>query len=183
MAENNSDPLFQRWTVLDHLLKELIQSYEIPRDIIKSLQYAKALINFYKEDPEHPDRARELPRIEGFLRDAEMGLMSIAENEGKDFVNDWDQKLYDASTGKEVFKYHKLQSQFIAGMPANFDFVRFNFKDPIAEERFYEICEYEGVIIEYDDNDSSVFVFGEKPNITKALKEMASFFQEQQQNA
>ena len=183
MPENNSDPLYQRWTVLDHLLKELIQSYEIPRDYIRDLQYAKSLINFYLEDPDHPDRSRELPRIESFLNNAEMGLMNIAKNEGKEFVDDWDQKLYDASEGKEVFKYHKLQSKFIAGMPANFDFVRFNFKSPIAEERFYEICEYEGVIIEYDDNDSSVFVFGEKANITNALKEMASLFQEQLQEA
>jgi hypothetical protein len=64
-------------------------------------------------------------------------------------------------------------------MPANFDFVRFNFKEEIQVERFYEICEYENVIIEFDDNDTSVFIFGEKPNITNALKEMASFFQEQ----
>ena len=34
-------------------------------------------------------------------------------------------------------------------------------------------------IIEFDDNDKSIFIFGEKPNISNALSEMASFFQEQ----
>ena len=67
--------------------------------------------------------------------------------------------------------------------PANFDFVRFNFREPIHEERFMEICEYENVIIEFDDNDSSVFVFGEESNIQKALKEMAPFFTEQRSKA
>ena len=44
-----------------------------------------------------------------------------------------------------------------------------------------EICEYENVIIEFDDNDVSVFVFGEKDNIQCALKEMSPFFHEQMQ--
>ena len=105
--------------------------------------------------------------------------MGMAGMEGEDFVAEWEQKLLDASKGKEVFKQSKIQSKFIPGMPANFDFVRFNFKQPIHEERFIEICEYENVIIEFDDNDLSVFVFGENDNIQKALKEMAPFYAEQ----
>lgn len=173
------DPLYLRWTVLDHLLKALNKNYEIPTSIIKDLQLARTLTNFYLDDPTDKDRMKELPRIEGLLNSIEQNLMIIADNEGKEFTDEWTQYLLDASKGKEIFKGIKIQSKFIPGMPANFEFVRFNFNDPIAEERFIEICEYENVIIEFDDNDKSVFVFGEKPQITSALKELSPFFAEQ----
>lgn len=175
------EPLELRWSVLDHLLKKLIKSYDISKEVIQNLQYARALTNFYKDDPTEPDRAKEVSRIDSLLNDVERTLLTIAEAEGEDFVKEWEQKLLDASQGKEVFRNVKIQSRFIPGMPANFDFIRFNFKEPIQEERFMEICEYENVIIEYDDNDASVFVFGQKENIQKALKEMSPFFQEQMQ--
>lgn len=173
------DPLEQRWVVLDRLLQELGKKYDIPPEVTKNLQYARSLTHYYNQDPTEPDRAKELPRIDSYLHDSELKLMGMAGMEGEKFVSEWEQRLLDASQGKEVFKQAKIQSKFIPGMPANFDFVRFNFKKPIHEERFMEICEYENVIIEFDENDSSVFVFGEKDHIQEALKEMAPFFSEQ----
>lgn len=182
MVNNDvKEPLELRWSVLDHLLKKLNKSYDIPQEVIQNLQYSRALTNFYKEDPTEPDRAKEVSRIDSLLNDVERTLLTLAEGEGEDFVKDWEQKLLDASQGKEVFRNVKIQSKFIAGMPANFDFIRFNFKEPIQEERFMEICEYENVIIEFDDNDVSVFIFGETDKIKSALKEMSPFFQEQMQ--
>ena len=166
-----------------NLLKQLNKKYDIPAEVVKNLQYSRSLTHYYLQDPTEPDRAKELPRIDSLLNDTELKLMGMAGMEGEDFVADWEQKLLDASKGKEVFRQSKIQSKFIPGMPANFDFVRFNFREPIHEERFMEICEYENVIIEFDDNDSSVFVFGEESNIQKALKEMAPFFTEQRSKA
>lgn len=184
MVNDMKDPLYLRWGVLDHLLKELKKKYEdIPKELIRDLQYARALTNFYLEDPTEPDRAKEIGRIDSLLNTVERNLLALASNEGEEYVKEWEQKLLEASQGKEVFKSVNIQSKFIPGMPANFDFIRFNFREPIQEERFIEICEYENVIIEFDDNDTSVFVFGEKPNIKSALKEMSPFFSEQLQEA
>ena len=177
--EDETNPLDQRWLVLDNLLRELFSTHEIPRDVIQNLQHSRALTNYYNDDPTAQERINELPKIDALLNDVEQKLMIMAEDEGPEFVDRWNQNLIDASQGKQVFKDHKIQSKFIPGMPANFDFVRFNFKEEIQVERFYEICEYENVIIEFDDNDKSIFIFGEKPNISNALSEMASFFQEQ----
>ncbi|AWX33554.1 MAG: DUF2096 family protein [Methanosphaera sp.] len=177
--DDQANPLDQRWLVLDNLLKELFKTHEIPQEVVQNLQHARALTNYYNDDPTAQERIKELPKIDSLLNNAEQKLMIMAEDEGTDFVEEWTQKLVDASQGKEVFKDHKIQSKFIPGMPANFDFVRFNFRDEIQVERFYEVCEYENVIIEFDDNDKSVFIFGEKDNISNALREMASFFQEQ----
>ncbi len=179
MPSQENDPLYLKWAVLDHLLKDLNKNYDIPKSVIKNLQYTRALISFYTQDPTEPDRAKELPRIDSLLNEVERNLILTAENEGEEYVKDWEQKLFDASQGKMVFEPVKIQSNFIPGLPANFDYVRFNFREPIAEERFIEICEYENVIIEFDDNDTSVFVFGEDPQISSALKEMAPFFSEQ----
>ena len=173
------DPLEQRWVVLDHLLKILNKKYDVPTEIFKNLQYARSLINYYNQDPADAEHAKELPRIDSLLNDTELKLMGMSGMEGEEFVADWEQKLLDASMGKEVFKQAKIQSKFIPGLPSNFDSVRFNFKNPISEERFMEICEYENVIIEFDDNDYSVFIFGDDNNIQRALKEMAPFFMEQ----
>lgn len=177
--DDQVNPLDQRWLVLDNLLKKLYKTHDIPQDVVQNLQHSRALTNYYNDDPTAQERIKELPKIDAMLNNAEQKLMILAEEEGSEFVAEWTQKLVDASQGKEVFKDHKIQSKFIPGMPANFDFVRFNFKDEIQVERFYEICEYENVIIEFDDNDKSIFIFGEKDNISNALAEMASFFQEQ----
>lgn len=172
------DPLEQKWVVLDHLIRILNKKYDVPEEVFRNLQYSRSLTHYYNQDPTDPDRVKELPRIDSMLNNSERILMGMAGMEGEEFVADWEQKLLDASQGKEVFKQVRIQSKFIPGMPANFDFIRFNFKEPIAEERFIEICEFENVIIEVDDNDSSVFVFGDKDNIQKALKEMAPFYSE-----
>ena len=132
------DPLEQRWVVLDRLLQELGKKYDIPPEVTKNLQYARSLTHYYNQDPTEPDRAKELPRIDSYLHDSELKLMGMAGMEGEEFVSEWEQRLLDASQGKEVFKQAKIQSKFIPGMPANFDFVRFNFKKPIHEERFME---------------------------------------------
>ena len=173
------EPLEQRWVVLDNLVKHLNKKYDVPEKVFKNLQYSRSLISYYLQDPTEPDRAKELPRIDSMLNDSELILMGMAGMEGEEFVKEWEQKFLDASQGKEVLHQAKIQSKFIPGMPANFDYVRFNFKKAIPEERFMEICEYENVIIEYDDNDSSVFIFGESTNIQNALKEMGPFFNEQ----
>ena len=109
MVTDNKDPLELRWTVLDHLLKKLIKSYEVPQEVIQNLQYARALTNFYKDDPTEPDRAKELPRIDSLLNEVEQTLLDIAQIEGEDFVKDWEKKLFDASQGKEVFKNVKMK--------------------------------------------------------------------------
>ena len=88
MVTDNKDPLELRWTVLDHLLKKLIKSYEVPQEVIQNLQYARALTNFYKDDPTEPDRAKELPRIDSLLNEVEQTLLDIAQIEGEDFVKD-----------------------------------------------------------------------------------------------
>ena len=90
MVTDNKDPLELRWTVLDHLLKKLIKSYEVPQEVIQNLQYARALTNFYKDDPTEPDRAKELPRIDSLLNEVEQTLLDIAQIEGEDFVKDWE---------------------------------------------------------------------------------------------
>lgn len=180
MVNDYSDPLYLKWSVLDHLLKDLKKKdYPITKDMVKDLQLSRALINFYLENPTEKDRAEELPRINALLTNLEQTLIITADPEGEEYISQWEDYLLRSSKGEEVFKPGKIQSKFIPGMPANFDFIRFNFKEPIAEERFIEICEYENVIIEFDDNDISVFVFGEKPQITNALKELSPFFTEQ----
>lgn len=181
MAEQDYvEPLDQRWVVLDRLLKQLHQrNYQVPKSVVKDLQLARSLTNYYNDDPTAQERIAELPKIDSYLTNAERNLMMLAEEEGPDFVDEWTQKLTDASQGKKVFEDYKIQSRFIPGMPANFDFAKFNFKEEIQVERFYEICESENVIIEFDDDDKSVFIFGEDQNIASALQEMASFYKEQ----
>ncbi len=177
-TNNTQEPFDQRWLVLDHLLKDLNKNYDIPKEAIENLQMAKSVINYYKEDPTDPLRSKEVGRIDSYLNGSEEILLNIAEDCGTEYIKKWTQKMIDAAQGKEVYEYKPLKSKFIPGMPANFDFVRFSFQKPMPEERFYEICEYENVIIEFDD-DQTIFVFGEKDNIQSSLQEMASFFTEQ----
>ena len=87
MVNDMKDPLYLRWGVLAHLLKELKKKYEdIPKEMIRDLQYARALTNFYLEDPTEPDRAKEIGRIDSLLNTVERNLLALASNEGEEYV-------------------------------------------------------------------------------------------------
>ena len=54
---------------------------------------------------------------------------------------------------------------------------RINLRVPLAEERVQEIAEWNGLIIEFED-DVTVELHGDKEDLQNGLKEMGSFFLE-----
>ena len=50
-------------------------------------------------------------------------------------------------------------------------------KSPLAEERVQEIAEVFGIIMEFD-TDLTISLYGDKPDVQSALREMAPFFAE-----
>ena len=80
--------------------------------------------------------------------------------------------------GKEVFEFANSRSRFLVNTPPGLTTGRINLKVPLAEERVQEIAEWNGLIIEFDD-DVTVQLHGDRNNLQAGLKEMGSFFLEQ----
>ena len=80
--------------------------------------------------------------------------------------------------GEEVFEFAKSRSRFLVNTPPGLTTGRINLKVPLAEERVQEIAEWNGLIIEFDD-DVTVELHGDKPDLQNGLKEMGSFFLEE----
>jgi hypothetical protein len=81
--------------------------------------------------------------------------------------------------GEEVFEFSKSRSKFLVNAPPGLTSGRITLKKALAEERVQEIAEWIGLIIEFDD-DNTIQLHGDKPDLQAGLKEMGSFFLEQQ---
>lgn len=171
-------PSEQTWLVLIKLLTDLKKKgYEIPDDFNPELALIRSSINFYKKDPSHIDMINALAKAEMSLNNIQESLISLAEMEGEEYVEKWNDLLKSASKGEEVFQMPQSRSKFLVNTPPGMSRGRITLKSPLAEERVQEIAEWNGLIIEFDD-DYTVALYGDKSDVQFGLKEMGPFFAE-----
>ncbi len=171
-------PSEQNWLVIHHLITDLNKKgYEIPNGINYEMGLIRSSISSYKRDPSHPDLINGLAQAEMSLNNIQGTLLTMAEEEGEDYVDHWLDLFKQAMQGKEVFEFPNSRSKFLVNTPPGLTTGRINLKVPLAEERVQEIAEWNGLIIEFDD-DVTVELHGDKPDLQAGLKEMGSFFLE-----
>ena len=171
-------PSEQNWLVLFNLISDLTQrGYEIPEGINPEMGLIRSSISSYKRDPTHPDLINGLAQAEMSLNKIQGTILVIAEEEGDEYVDEWLGYFKRAMKGEEVFEFPKSRSTFLVNSPPGLTTGRINLKVPLAEERVQEIAEWHGLIIEFDD-DVTVALHGDKPDLQIGLKEMGCFFLE-----
>ena len=173
-------PSEQTWLVLQHLISDLSKKgYEIPSGINPEMGLIRSSISSYKRDPTHPDLINGLAKAEMSLNNIQATLITLAEeHEDEEYVDHWLDLLKQAMQGKEVFQFAKSRSKFLANTPPGLTTGRINLKVPLAEERVQEIAEWNGLIIEFED-DVTVELHGDKEDLKAGVQEMGSFFLEQ----
>ncbi len=172
-------PSEQNWLVLQHLITDLTKKgYEIPSGINPEMGLIRSSISSYKRDPSHPDLIDGLRKAEMSLNNIQGTLLTLAEEEGEEYVDHWFDLLKQVMQGKEVFEFPKSRATFLVNSPPGLTTGRINLKVPLAEERVQEIAEWNGLIIEFDD-DVTVALHGDKKDLQVGLKEMGSFFLEE----
>jgi hypothetical protein len=172
-------PCEQNWLILHHLIKDLTEKgYKIPSGINPEMGIIRSSISSYKRDPSHPDLINGLAKAEMSLNNIQGTLLTMAEDEGDEYVDYWLDLLKQAMRGEEVFEFPKSRSIFLANTPPGLTTGRINLRVPLAEERVQEIAEWNGLIIEFED-DVTVQLHGDKPDLQAGLKEMGSFFLEE----
>ena len=156
-------PSEQTWLVLNNLIKDLTKrGHKIPDGINPEMGLIRSSISSYKRDPSHPELINGLAKAEMSLNNIQGTLLIIAEQ---------------AMRGKEVFEFADSKSRFLANTPPGLTTGRINLKVPLAEERVQEIAEWNGLIIEYED-DVTIQLHGDREDLKFGLKEMGSFFLE-----
>jgi len=171
-------PSEQNWLVLQHLISDLTKKgYKIPSGINPEMGLIRSTISSYKRDPSHPDLIDGLTKAEMSLNNIQGTLLTMAEEEGDEYVDHWLDLLKKVMRGEKVFEFAKSRSQFIVNSPPGLTTGRITLKKPLAEERVQEIAEWHGLIIEFDD-DVTIELHGDKPDLQIGLKEMGSFFLE-----
>ena len=172
-------PSEQNWLVLHHLLTDLNKKgYDIPEGINPEMGLIRSSISSYKRDPSHPELINGLAKAEMSLNNIQGTLLTIAEEEGDEYVDHWLDLLKQVMRGEEVFEFAKSRSRFLVNTPPGLTTGRINLKVPLAEERVQEIAEWNGLIIEFED-DVTVQLHGDKEDLQFGLKEMGSFFLEE----
>ena len=172
-------PSEQNWLVLFNLITDLNEKgYDIPQGINPEMGLIRSSISSYKRDPSHPDLINGLAKAEMSLNTIQGTLLTIAEQEGDEYVDFWLDLLKQVMMGKEIFEFPDSRSKFLVNTPPGLTTGRINLRVPLAEERVQEIAEWNGLIIEFDD-DVTVELHGDKKDLQVGLKEMGSFFLEE----
>ena len=172
-------PSEQNWLVLYNLISDLSErGYEIPQGINPEMGLIRSSINSYKRDPTHPDLINGYAKAEMSLNKIQGTVLTIAEEEGEEYTEFWLDLFKRAMKGEEMFEFPKSRATFLVNTPPGLTTGRINLKVPLAEERVQEIAEWHGLIIEFDD-DVTVALHGDKPDLQVGLKEMGSFFLEE----
>lgn len=171
-------PSEQTWLVLNNLIRDLkSKDYEIPEGINPEMGLIRSTISSYHRDPTHPELINCLANAEMSLNNIQGTLLTIAENEGDEYVDHWLDLLKQVMKGEELFEFANSRSRFIVNSPPGLTTGRINLRVPLAEERVQEIAEWNGLIIEFED-DVTVELHGDKQDLQSGLKEMGSFFLE-----
>ena len=169
-------PSEQNWLVLQRLITDLAKKgYELPKGINPEMGLIRSSISSYRRDPSHPELINGLAKAEMALNNIQGTLLTIAEEEGEEYVDQWLDLLKRVMRGEEVFEFAKSRSKFLVNTPPGLTTGRINLKVPLAEERVQEIAEWNGLIIEFDD-DVTVQLHGDQEDLKSGLKEMGSFF-------
>ena len=172
-------PAEQNWLIVFNLISDLSQKgYEIPNGINPEMGIIRSSISSYKRDPSHPELIMGLSKAEMSLNNIQGTVLTIAEEEGDEYVDYWLDLFKRAMKGEEVFEFPKSRSKFLVNAPPGLTTGRINLRVPLAEERVQEIAEWNGLIIEFED-DVTVSLHGDKPDLQAGLKEMGSFFLEE----
>ncbi len=172
-------PSEQTWLILQRLISDLTKKgYEIPSGINPEMGIIRSSISSYKRDPSHPDLINGLAKAEMSLNNIQGTLLTIAESEGEDYVDYWLDLLKKAMRGEKVFEFSDSKSKFLVNSPPGLTTGRITLKTALAEERVQEIAEWNGLIIEFDD-DKTIEIHGDDEDLKFGLKEMGSFFLEQ----
>ena len=169
-------PSEQNWLVLQRLITDLAKKgYEIPKGINPEMGLIRSSISSYRRDPSHPELINGLAKAEMALNNIQGTLLTIAEEEGEEYVDQWLDLLKRVMRGEEVFEFAKSRSKFLVNTPPGLTTGRINLKVPLAEERVQEIAEWNGLIIEFDD-DVTIQLHGDQEDLKAGLKEVGYFF-------
>lgn len=172
-------PSEQSWLVLFNLISDLTKKgYDIPKGINPEMGLIRSSISSYKRDPSHPELINTLANAEMSLNNIQGTVLTIAEQEGDEYTAYWLNLFRKAMMGEKVFEFPKSRSKFLVNTPPGLTTGRINLRVPLAEERVQEIAEWNGLIIEFDD-DVTVALHGDKSDLQIGLKEMGSFFLEE----
>ena len=172
-------PAEQNWLIIFNLISDLSKKgYDIPQGVNPEMGIIRSSISSYKRDPSHPDLITGLSKAEMSLNNIQGTVLTIAEEEGDEYVDYWLDLFKRAMRGEEIFEFPKSRSKFLVNSPPGLTTGRINLRVPLAEERVQEIAEWNGLIIEFDD-DVTVSLHGDKPDLQAGLKEMGSFFLEE----
>jgi len=159
-----------KWKKLSDLLIEIQKmGEEIPLKVMNDLRSAKTIIQILKRDPTHTE---SLTRIEVYLKNVEAYIISVAEKNGSETVQDWLKKINQTETKSEKSPVPT------AGPKVSRDekWIRIKQIEEIPLEKVKTMSEKLGLSVKVEEN-GDIIVFGDKKDVKSFVKNMAKQFQ------
>jgi len=160
-----------KWKKLSDLLIEIQKKGEkIPSKVMKDLRSAKTIIQVLKRDPTHME---SLARVEVYLKNVEAYVVSIAEKNGPEMVQDWLKKI-----NQPEIKCEKSTAS-TAGPKVSQDekWIRIKQMEEIPLEKVKKMSEKFGLSVKVEEN-GDIIVVGDEKDVKIFVKSMAKQFED-----
>jgi len=159
------------WKVLADLITEFRKRGEtIPSNVMEDLRAAKTMIQVLRADPA---RMENVPSIEMYLGNVEAYLIFEAQRKfGKDFADQWMQKIREAREKKAAGEKPEPSSKFVLGLPRGQKWVRLQISKETPEKEIKKLAEETGLSFRVQ-KDGYMLVFGEDEKLKLFVKKTA----------
>jgi hypothetical protein len=157
--------------VLDDLIAEFRKRGEtIPSEIMDDLRSAKSLIHISSASP---SASRESTKIEAYLSNVEVYLMSKAQEFGNRFAEKWMKGLETArAEAIEEFTTNPNTSKFLPGIPKGTAWVRVKISEDISRDSAKAMARESGLLTNNIEK-GYLLVYGQRERIQIFIRKMS----------
>ncbi|MEM1552845.1 MAG: DUF2096 family protein [Candidatus Bathyarchaeia archaeon] len=157
------------WKVLEEMITDLKKKGTVvPADILNDLRNARTLINVLKADP---TRLETSQKIEEYLNNVEVYLISEGQRFGDKYIEGWVKRLEEAS--RKVFDEEEEETRFVPGLPRDQRWIRIKPFEEMSIEALKALAGELNLLFEVQ-SDGFLLVYGEDKRLKDFVKKMAT---------
>jgi hypothetical protein len=159
-----------KWKKLsDLLIKTQKMGEKIPSKVMNDLRSAKTIIQVLKRDPTHIE---SLARVEVYLKNVEAYVISIAEKNGSEMVQEWLKKINQSET-----KCKKSPDSTVSPKVSQDEkWIRIKQIKEIPLENVEKMSEKLGLSVKVEEN-GDIIIVGDEKGVKSFVKSMAKQFE------
>jgi hypothetical protein len=164
----------QMWLATMQMAIDLKKREFVVDEPFRILRTAKVLLNECRVNP--AAKHETLAQGENLILDAQKKLYSIAQPLGREYLDEWNERMKEAMRGEREEDSKLYRSHFYPGLPRDRRWIRFVPPEALTPEKLEEITRGCGAEVQAHEG-RHVLISGKKECLKRVLEAITPYFQ------